>query len=371
MQELKKPLEVIWTPLHQKHAPPVEFYAIDGLFPHHEHPGRVKNIVEALRKLGAASDGRVIFHDDVPNYSEGEEYIRKVHDADMVDFIKVAYEKTKEANGGVDLKYGVMPEVFNIASGGTDKKKRGAMKSKSYVARMGYFCFDTYTGIVADTFEQACGAAAIAIAAVRMAVNKGNDVRVYGLCRPPGHHAGRGFFGGYCYFNNAAIAAEVLRKEFQARKVCILDVDYHHGNGTQEIYYDDEEVLYVSLHADPEFEYPTIAGSAEETKPGSCINVPLPEGTDIVAYRNALVEKALPPIREFAPEYVVISLGLDIQKDDPQGKFALLPTDFAVLGETIAQAFPKIPIITLAEGGYKVDTLGDCAVQFFQGLCNN
>jgi len=202
----------------------------------------------------------------------------------------------------------------------------------------------------------------------------------YALCRPPGHHAAADLYGGYCYLNNAAIAARYLQSsgsrpsslpESRAlptpTKVAILDIDYHHGNGTQLIFYADPAVLYCSLHVHPDEDYPYYWGDADETGvgpgEGTNCNWPLPRGTGDKAYLAAL-DEALAAIGEFAPDYLVVSAGLDTTEGDPEGGFCLSTEGLHAIGECIAGL--AMPTVVVQEGGYRLDRLGDNAVAFLQ-----
>jgi acetoin utilization deacetylase AcuC-like enzyme len=200
-------------------------------------------------------------------------------------------------------------------------------------------------------------------------VLEGGARLAYGLCRPPGHHAGRNLIGGYCFFNNAAIVAESLLVR-GAERVAILDVDFHHGNGTQQIFWERGEVLYVSLHGDPRGIYPYYSGYATErgagAGDGATLNLPLPPGTDGDGYLAALAE-GLGAIRAFDPDApLVVSLGFDTYHADPICNLALQTLDYARVGAAIATL--DVPVVALQEGGYAVDALGANAVAFLGGL---
>jgi acetoin utilization deacetylase AcuC-like enzyme len=195
------------------------------------------------------------------------------------------------------------------------------------------------------------------------------DRVAYGLCRPPGHHAPRAAFGGYCFFNNAAIVADRWTRE-TGTKVAVLDVDYHHGNGTQQIFYDRDDVLYVSLHGDPAHAYPYYSGYASEVGfgagEGRNINLPLPPRTDGEAYLAAL-DVGLRAIREHDPDApLVLSLGFDTFERDPIADFAITTEDYHRIGATIGAL--DMPVIVLQEGGYALDAIGANAVSFLSGL---
>lgn len=234
------------------------------------------------------------------------------------------------------------------------------------IHKAGYFCFDSGTPLTGATWEAAAWSVACADEAARV-VEAGESRVAYALCRPPGHHASRDLFGGYCYFNNAAVIAKRLRAK---GKVAILDIDFHHGNGTQEIFYRDDRVLYVSIHGTPVDFYPYFSGFSEERGAGRGegfnVNVPLPRGVDGQAYRRVLEEQALSAIRAFAPSMLILSAGFDTFKSDPIGAFTLETADYDVLGGLIGRL--GIPTVVLQEGGYWVDDLGLNVATFLRGL---
>ena len=230
--------------------------------------------------------------------------------------------------------------------------------------RMGYFAVDGSTPLLRNSHATALLGAATAMAGAEALL--AGEPLVYSLARPPGHHAGREFYAGYCLLNNAALAAARLTR---SGRVAVLDVDFHHGNGTQDIFYDREEVLYVSLHCRPQEAYPYIAGEKDETGSGKgagCnVNLPLPAGTDWPRYRPAL-EAALEKIAAFGPDSVVVSLGFDTVAGDPMGSFRLRVEEFEEMGRLIAGL--GMPLLVVQEGGYLVSALGQCALTFFAGL---
>jgi acetoin utilization deacetylase AcuC-like enzyme len=238
------------------------------------------------------------------------------------------------------------------------------LKSRYARIRMGYYAIDTSTPLLPTTLAAALGAAATAQAAAETVAS--GDRLVYALARPPGHHAGKAYYAGYCIFNNAALAAAHL---LRLGKVAILDVDFHHGNGTQDIFYDRDDVLYVSLHCDPTEAYPYVAGAADETGTGrgaGCnLNLPLPGGTAWAAYQHAL-ETALEKVAAFGPAAVIVSLGFDTLANDPIGAFKLNVEDFGPMAARIAQL--GTPLLVLQEGGYHVPSLAPAALRFFGAL---
>jgi acetoin utilization deacetylase AcuC-like enzyme len=233
------------------------------------------------------------------------------------------------------------------------------------LGRLGEWCFETMTPIGPGTIRAARAAVDVALTGADL-VLAGSRL-VYGLCRPPGHHSPRAAFGGYCYFNNAAIAAEWLVSAGRVR-VAIVDVDVHHGNGTQQIFYRRGDVQYVSLHGDPARTYPYFAGFAEETGAGpgagATLNVPLPAGCDDEAYLAAL-DLVLERVAAFAPEVIVVSLGLDTYHLDPLGDLALTTAGYEAIGARVASL--RVPMLVVQEGGYHVPDLGRNAVSWLRG----
>lgn len=227
--------------------------------------------------------------------------------------------------------------------------------------RRPYHIYDSTAPIGKGTWNAALHSANLAYVAAQQ-ILQGQPLS-YAMCRPPGHHAGRDFMGGYCYLNNAAIAAQQLRS---LGRVAILDIDYHHGNGTQDIFWDAEDVLFTSIHAAPEVDYPYYAGFAEERGSADTIrNYPLPHGTQPLAYQRTL-DQALTEISAFGPASLVISLGFDTYIKDPMAYFNLEIETYAEIGHSIQQL--ALPSVYIQEGGYYLPDLGAMAVSFFQGV---
>jgi acetoin utilization deacetylase AcuC-like enzyme len=349
------PVPVIRSDAHLAHAGLIEL-ASGVEIPCWESPERVLAIEAALE-----ADGGFAF--EAPT-DHGREPILAVHDPDMVEVFEHAWADAL-ANGA-DGARPFLPDTFLLAA------YRGTMPTSKLPAgahhRLGAYLFDTATPIVAGTWGAALAAVDVAVTAAERVV--GGAPLAYGLCRPPGHHAARGMLGGYCYFNNAAIVAEWLRREGGARKVAILDIDYHHGNGTQQIFWERGDVLYLSLHADPARAYPYFSGYAGERGTGDGLaltrNWPLAARTGLDAYAVALAE-ALRMIVAFSPDApLVISAGFDTFERDPIGDLALRTSDYGEIGRLIAGL--GMPVIALQEGGYAVDALGDNAVALLTGL---
>jgi acetoin utilization deacetylase AcuC-like enzyme len=347
---------VIHSDAHLAHSGLIEL--ANGVeIPCFESPERVVAIEAALE-----ADGGFAF--ELPT-DHGRGPILAVHDAAMVDVFEHAWTDALAA-GSTDGLRAYFPDVFLVAA------YRGQMALGGMPAgahhRLGAYLFDTATPIVGGTWDAALAAVDVAITAAECVV--AGAPLAYGLCRPPGHHAARGVLGGYCYFNNAAIVAEWLRREGGSRKVAILDIDYHHGNGTQQIFWERGDVLYLSLHADPARAYPYFSGYATERGAGDGAgltrNWPLDARTGLDGYAVALLE-ALEMIVAFAPDApLVISAGFDTFERDPIGDLALRTEDYEEIGRMIASL--GMPTVALQEGGYAVDALGANAVALLTGL---
>ena len=275
--------------------------------------------------------------------------ITAVHDRDYVSYLEKACENAPPGKS-------VYPYVFPV--------RNVARPPRELSIRAGYYCIDTFTPIHRNAYLAARAAADCALTAADL-VLKGERL-AYALVRPPGHHAERKLFGGFCYLNNAAIAAEHLS---DAGKVAILDIDYHHGNGQQEIFLSRADVLTISLHGDPRIAYPFFTGFADERGigpgEGFNVNMPLPDGLDGAHYRRAL-GKALAAIANFKPMFLVVCLGFDVVKGDPTGTWLLSADDLEQNGRMIGDL--GIPTLVVQEGGYRTRTLGINARRFFTGL---
>jgi acetoin utilization deacetylase AcuC-like enzyme len=287
----------------------------------------------------------------VPPQPFGLDGVRRVHAADFVEFLAGAWEEWKAEHGDYDA----LP--LNWIAPGMRRRRPVHIDGK-----LGYYSFDAGTPITAGTFRAITAGADVAQTAVRLVA--GGERGVFALCRPPGHHAGSDFYGGYCFFNNAAIAAQALRDGGAAR-VAVLDIDYHHGNGTQEIFFERGDVLFVSLHADPMHEYPYFSGYGDETGAGCNANFPLPFGTDFAHYAEAL-DQALARIVRFGADALVVSLGVDTYQGDPISRFRLDSPDYLAIGRRLAGL--ALPTVLVMEGGYAVDAIGVNVVNVLAGF---
>ena len=237
---------------------------------------------------------------------------------------------------------------------------------QSFAARLGLFAFDAGTPLTAGSWAAARqGAACAATAAQRVLAGAR---AAFALTRPPGHHAGPDFFGGYCFLNNAAIAAQVLRDGGAAR-VAVLDLDYHHGNGTQAIFYERADVHFTSIHGDPRTEYPYYLGHADERGAGAGLgcnhNLPLPRGSDFGAWSEAL-QVALRAIADYRADALVVSLGVDTFRADPVAGFGLDSPDYPRIGAALAGL--ELPTVFVFEGGYAVAAIGVNTVNVLEGF---
>ena len=325
--------------------------------PYWESPNRAVAIEAALRAAGSFSFEEPTAH--------GRDPILAVHDADMVETFEHAWADANAA-GATDGSRPWFPDTYLLRAYQGPMTLGGLPDGRHH--RLGAYLFDTATPIVAGTWGAAIGAVDVALTTAEHVV--GGTPLAYGLCRPPGHHAARGMLGGYCFFNNAAIVAEWLVAMGEKRRVAILDIDYHHGNGTQQIFWERGDVLYLSLHADPARAYPYFSGYATERGAGEGAgmtrNWPLPAQTGLDGYATALAE-ALAMVSAFAPDApLVVSAGFDTFERDPIGDLALRTADYAEIGRLVAAL--EMPMVVLQEGGYAVDALGANALALLTGL---
>jgi acetoin utilization deacetylase AcuC-like enzyme len=309
-------------------------------------PERIDSILSAIheQKLGP-----IIPPDDV-----GLEPILAVHETGMVEYLMTAYQRQ---NTDTRTSIPVFPTFFPPFG-----QRR---KPRCFEGQKGYYCTNTAVPIDGSTWNAAMASAQCSIVGARH-LQSGESL-VYALCRPPGHHAGPDFFGGYCYLNNAAIAAQTLRKN--GDRVAILDIDYHHGNGTQAIFYAEPDVGYASLHIDPNIDYPFFAGYEDEVGlgpgKGTNWNVPLANGTDPTRYMSAL-DSLLERLIAFNPQWLIVSAGFDTYVDDPIGTFQITTAGFEQIGQRIRTL--NAPTLVVQEGGYCITDLGRNVAAFLKGL---
>ena len=350
-------MQVVYSPRHLAHDIDTETFMGVGV-PANEVAERAENIRTALEE-----DGGFAFAEPTEH---GEGPITAVHDERLLRFLEVAWSEVRSQ---------LIPRAFlsadtypNIAmfEGMSPDAIEGFVRQPSHVGgRAGFWGLDSAAPLVAGTYDAA--RAAVDVALTTMDLVLGGAMTAYGLCRPPGHHAARSMYGGYCFFNNAAIVAEALTKA-TGEGVAILDVDYHHGNGTQQIFWRRGDVRYVSIHADPERAYPYFLGRADETGEGEGdgenLNIPLRAGATNEEYLEA-TDTAVDAIAAAPGSIVVVSLGFDTYGLDPIGDFALTTEVYHEVGRRVAALGRHLVI--LQEGGYHRPSLGENARAWLRG----
>lgn len=336
---MKRKVPVYFHPRQLEHKPLYE-WAFGDKLEHPETTTRAANILAALESEPQSFEVRT------PSPSSPSELTR-LHDARMIALYRAATRLEPDKT--------FYPSVF--------PKRRETEPDPTDIKQAGYFCFDSGTPLTHMTWEAAAWSATCALSAAEAV--RGGAHLAYALSRPPGHHASRDLFGGYCYLNNAALAAETM-----GGRTVILDIDFHHGNGTQELYWSSPEVLFISIHGDPREFYPYFSGWATErgggAAVGSTINLPLPKGTDGAEYFRVLARDVIPEIIAFAPQSLILSAGFDTYELDPIGAFALKTPDFTELGERLGRL--KLPTVVVQEGGYCTEALGHNVAALLHGL---
>ena len=334
-------MKCFWDDRQRAHAPGGEFFN-GALHSAAEHPGRVEAILNAVGPTEAPSDF-------------GLEPILRVHSADYVEFLRTAHDRWRDAGRDGDA----FPYTFPVVG-------RRPLKLSRIDALLGQYSFDTSTPIAEGTWVASYWAAHTALAATDAVL--GGERSAFALCRPPGHHCGKDYLGGYSYLSNAAIAAEHVITSGKKR-VAILDVDYHHGNGTQDIFYDRADVAYASIHAEPGTDYPFFWGHADETGSGkgegATLNLPLPRGTDWSGYEAALTQ-SLDWVERHQPDLLIVSYGADTYERDPISRFELKTNDYSPMARRIAAL--GLPTVVVMEGGYAVEALGANVAGFLSGF---
>jgi len=337
------------NPLHHLHAPVHEFYRGERV-PCFEKPARADYVEARLTERG---------HALLAPDQDSSAVLARIHAPRYLQFLQTAWAQwlaLDPANAQVQP----FPSVWPV------RTLRSDIEPDNFVAKLGLYSMDNGTPLAAGSWQAAkAGADAAASAAARVAAGA---CAAFCCTRPPGHHAGPDFMGGYCLLNNAAVAAQWLRDQGAAR-VAVLDVDYHHGNGTQSIFYSRADVLFVSIHGDPRTEYPFYLGHADETGEGAgagCnLNLPLAAGSSVQTWFTAL-EQACACIAGHGSDALVVSLGLDTFEGDPISRFALASADFLRLGERLARL--GLPTVFVLEGGYAAADLGTNAVNVLEGF---
>ncbi len=345
-------MQTLYNHLDAQHQGKVEMFR-GALVPCFEVPARADHVLAELqrRQLGSVLEPQAF----------DEAALTAIHSPRYLNFLATAWDQwvaLDAANADKDI----LPSVWPTRTFRTD------IEPDNFAAKVGLYSYDAGTPFTSGTWVAARAGAHCALSAAQAVL--AGDRAAFALSRPPGHHAGADFFGGYCFLNNAALAAQHMRKAGM-HKVAVLDVDYHHGNGTQAIFYDRPDVYFASIHGDPRTEYPFYLGHADETGSGAGLganlNLPLPRGTDYATWAQAL-ETALAGIARFGADALVVSLGMDTFEGDPISGFKLKTDDYLRIGERLAKA--GLPAVFIFEGGYAVEEVGVNTVNVLQGFTN-
>ncbi|MFD1881773.1 histone deacetylase family protein [Paracoccus pacificus] len=342
-------MQVFFSEDHRLHFPQAELSGGQFVTPY-ERPSRVEYILRQLRERGFDQPADPGPCDMAP--------IRGLMDPGFLRFLETGWDEWIAA--------GMKGEMISATN--PVRRTQMAREPRNIDGKLGYYCLAQETAITAGTWRAAQSSAASAQAAQR-AVAEGAGA-AFALCRPPGHHATADMFGGYCFLNNAAIVAQMFR-DGGADRVAILDIDFHHGNGTQDIFYERGDVLFASIHGAPEDAFPYFLGYADETGAGAGeganLNLPLLPGAGWDQWGSAL-DTAIARIRDFGPQALVVSLGVDAFKDDPISFFKLESGDFTRAGAAIARL--NLPTVFCMEGGYAIEAVGINTVNVLEGFLN-
>lgn len=330
---------------HRLHFPQAELHGGQFVTPF-ERPSRVEYVLRRLKERGMEA-GLPAEVDLGP--------VRRLHDAGYLEFLETAYAEWKAEGFGGEVIAANFPA-----------RRMAQRRPRNIDGKVGYYALATETAITGGTWEAAQVSCALAQSAQRAVA--GGERAAFALCRPPGHHAAADMYGGYCFLNNAAVAAQMFRDD-GASRVAVLDIDFHHGNGTQDIFYRRGDVLFASLHGAPEDAFPYFLGYVDETGEGegegANVNYPMAPGTAYGAWAEAL-DDALARIRGFGAEAVVVSLGTDAFKEDPISFFKLESEDFRDAGRRIGGL--GLPTVFCMEGGYAIEEVGINAVNVLEGF---
>lgn len=330
-------MKTVYNERHAAHAAQKEFFR-GRLVDAFEIPARADYVLKALQ---ASALGPIL-----PPVDHGRAPLERVHAPAYLRFIEGAYAEWQLLGGEGEA----FPAVWPVRS------LRSDVEPKSFAARMGLYSMDSGSPLTAGTWDAAYWGAQASLTALDLVL--AGERAAYCLTRPPGHHAGADFFGGYCFINNAAVAAQAARDAGRSR-VAILDVDYHHGNGTQAIFYERADIFYLSVHGDPQTEFPFFLGHADERGAGAGAgfnaNYPLPAGASNEQWFEAF-EKALVQLNAYAPDLLIVSLGVDTYGGDPISHFRLDEPEFRRLGQSLASL--QLPTLFLQEGGYATAAIG-------------
>ena len=329
-----RPLVVVYTEHHEIHHVKERGFV--------ERPARVSAIMQALTKLPI---------ERVQAKTMSEKPLREIHDPDFLHFLA-------RAAATLEPDESIYPQIFPV--------RRPDRKPREKAMRAGYYCSDTFTPLSKNAYRAARAAANCALTGAQLLA--AGERLVYALCRPPGHHAEKRIYGGFCYINNAAAAAHQLSK---LGRTALLDLDYHHGNGSQEIFYNRSDVFTASIHGHPTEHYPYFAGYADERGKdeglGFNLNCPVRNSPGDDGYLEIL-DKVLKTVMKFGPKRLVLSLGFDIMRGDPTGNFGVTARGMRGIGEALGRL--HVPMLIVQEGGYSVRNLHRGSQAFFTGLLN-
>ena len=343
-------MNVYYSDTHLQHQPPFEIFDGGEKLANFEVAERAERIKAALEQTGWAN---ILQPEDF-----GIDPILEVHEAGYINFLRSAYDDWLGLETETNYeKSALMPATFPPGN--------WRREPKSLLGKAGYYMSDLSAPIAAGTYPAALAAANCALSAAKDL--KSGARSSFALCRPPGHHAGKSNCAGYCYINNAAVSANWLS---HWDRTAILDIDYHAGNGTQDIFYQRADILTISIHSDPDYEYPYYCGYADQTGAGAGLgfhrNFPMPKGTDSQTYLQTL-QQALELISVNNPEFLVISAGMDIFNGDPLGKFQITRSGIKQIGQEINKLGLKSLLIM--EGGYNNPALGENIVTLLEAFC--
>ncbi len=356
-------MKIFHNPRHAEHTGRQEMFR-GRLVDCHEVPDRLKFVLDELQRRPVGTLHPVGAELALGVAADVDAAMARVHAPDYLAFLANAW-RDWVALDPANAERDALPSVWPLPS---RHGFRTDAPPLNFAARLGQYAFDSGTPLMAGSWAAARAGAACALAAAQ-AVLAGERVAM-ALTRPPGHHAGPDYMGGYCFINNAALAAQALRDD-GLRRVAVLDVDYHHGNGTQTCFYERADVFTASIHGDPRTEYPFFLGHADELGAGAGegfnLNLPLPRGTGFEVWW-ATLQTALQAVRDFAPQALVVPLGLDTFEGDPISGFRLRSADYVQLGQALAQL--GLPTVLTFEGGYAVAEVGVNTVNVLEGWRN-
>lgn len=339
-------MKTIYSEQHRLRDAKTELYGGELVTPF-ERPSRADTVIKAITQSNL---GEIVAPDTFTM-----DPVRAVHSDDFIAFLESAWQEWRDA--------GFTGEAIACSW----PARRMQSRVPDFIdGKLGYYALAAETSITEGTWAAALASKDVALTGAQ-ALHDG-ERGIFSLCRPPGHHAASDMFGGYCFLNNAAIAAQYLRDQ-GAQRAAILDIDFHHGNGTQDIFYNRDDVLFCSLHGEPQQAFPYFLGYADETGSGQGLgynlNYPMPRDTSFIQWQQSLTA-ALAKIDAFAPEYLILSLGVDTFENDPISFFKLTTADYLTTGAMIAEL--QIPTLFVMEGGYDIDEVGINVVEVLKGF---